>query len=199
MRLKSVTIKPTFIEPTWETRNSQGDYEEQSHKFKEAPLPVFDTCIQDLNECVQIIMGVTSKWMETVKVIDFSVKRTEAGVRSMAVKFRKGFKQPEVTKEYSTPAFRIDPPENGEDDVPRAVSLEQASQCVLAIEAVEAYINGDRLQMTLEGVEKSNTGADPKEGDELNLSDPAEESNKDESTQPKKPTRASRKKKPAAK
>lgn len=174
MRIKSVTVKPTFIEPTWESRNSQGVYEEQSHKFAEKPLEVFYTCLQDLKESIQIVMGVTTKWMDTVHVLDFSVKRTDSGVRSLVVKFRKTFKNPELTKEYSTPAFRIDPPIDGEDDVPRAVSLEQASQCVLAINAVEAYINGDRLQMTLDGIESQTVGADPSEGDELDLNESPE-------------------------
>ena len=169
MRLKSVTVKPTFIEPVWETRNSQGEYEEQSHKFKEKPREVFYTAIQDLKGSVQKVMGFTEKQMELINIVDFSVKRTESGVRSLVVKFRKAFINPETTKEYTTPAFRIDPPEEGEDNIPRAVDTDNAILCVTAIEAIEAYINGDREQMSLDMTSNSTQGANPKEGGELNL------------------------------
>jgi len=168
MRIKKVNVKPSFIEIVWETRNSQGEFEEQSHKFKEKPLPAFDTCLQDLKDSLQLIMEVPSKWLETVRIHGFSVHRTASGVRSMTIAFTKGFKC-ESTTGYSTPQFRIDPPEEGEDKVPRAVSLEQAAQCVMAIDAIEAYINGDRLQMTLDGIENKNEGASEDEGNELGL------------------------------
>jgi len=184
MRLKSVTVKPSFIEPTWETRNSQGDYEEQSHKFKEKPRDVFYTAIQDLKGSVQTVMGFTAAQIKEIIVVDFSVKRTDSGVRSFIVKYRQAFTNPETTKEYTTPPFRIDPPAEGEDAVPRAVDTDQAILCVTALEAVEQYIEGDRQQMTLEGIAKKTEGAEPNEGTELGLDDTPEKSDKKTSTQP---------------
>lgn len=168
MRIKKVEIKPSFIKVSWEARNSQGDFEEHSCKFKEKPMPAFDTCIQDLKDSLQHVMEVTSKWMDTTKIHGFSVGRTDAGVRSLTIAFTKGFRN-ESTVGYSSPQFRIDPPEEGDDNVPRAVSLEQAAQCVMAIDAVEAYVNGDRQQMTLDGIENKKEGADPNEGNDLGL------------------------------
>lgn len=197
MRLKKYTRKPSLIECVWEEKNSQGEYEERSQKFKEAPLPVLNTAVQDLKTPIETIFEVTPKWMKTVtQVLSFTVHYTDEGLRSMEVKFTKAFAN-KTTRDFTTTQFRLDPPEGTTDKTERAVSLEEAALCFIAIEAVEAYIGGDRQQMTLAGIENSTVGADSEEGNELGLEDaaPREESNKDDSIQPKKPTRAKRKKK----
>jgi hypothetical protein len=169
MRLKKYTRKPSFIECVYEERNSQGEYEEKSCKFKEAPQPVLPTAVADLKNSIKVVMEVTEAWMKTVtSVSSFTVHRTEAGTRSLDVKFTKGFKSG-TTKEYVTPQFRIDPPDEAEDKVERAVDLDDAILCCTAIEAVEAYIQGDRQQMTLDGIENSTVGANEGEGAELGL------------------------------
>lgn len=171
MRLKKYTRKPSFIECVYEERNSQGEYEEKSCKFKEAPQPVLPTAVGDLKNSIKVVMEVGAKWMDSVTTVSsFTVHRTEAGVRSLEVKFAKAFKLG-TTKEYSTPQFRIDPPEEGEDKIERAVDLDDAIHCVTAIDAVEAYIQGDRQQMTLDGIENTTTGAEEAEGEELGLGD----------------------------
>ena len=174
MRLKKYTRKPSFIEVVWEQRNSQGDYEEHAQKFKEAPMPVLNTAVQDLKAPLQTILEVTDAWMETVtNISSFTVHYTAAGVRSFEIKFTKAFKI-DTTRDYTSPQFRIDPPEEDEDNVPRAINIDEAILCVTAMEAVEAYVGGDRQQMTLQGVEKKTEGADSNEGNELGLDDEAD-------------------------
>lgn len=132
-------------------------------------MPVLNTAVQDLKGPLQTILEVADAWMKTVSnITSFTVHRTEAGIRSFEIKFTKAFKIG-TTKDFSSPQFRIDPPDEGEDKVPRAVSTDEAILCCTAMEAVEAYVGGDRMQMTLEGIENKSEGADPNEGDELGL------------------------------
>jgi hypothetical protein len=168
IRLKKYTRKPSFIECVWEERNSQGEYEEKSCKFKEAPHPILATAVLDLKNSIKVVLEVPVKWMESVAAVGgFSVHRTEAGVRSLEVKFTKGFKIGN-TKEYTTPQFRIDPADEAEDNQ-SVLWIDDALLCVTAIDAVEAYIQGDRQQMTLDGIEKTVVGANEAEGKELDL------------------------------
>jgi len=169
IRLKKYTRKPSFIECVWEERNSQGELEEKSCKFKEMPQAVMPTAIGDLKGSIQSVIEVPEKWMTSVtRIGSFSVHRTEAGVRSITATFTKGFAIG-TAKDYTTPQFRIDPPDEGEDEIPRAISIDDALLCVTAIDAVEAYIQGDRQKMTLDGVEQLLLGANGAEGNELGL------------------------------
>lgn len=160
MKIKSYTPKASFHQCIWEERNKAGEYEERTQKFKENPLESLDKAMQELVLIIGKIEEVPASWLETVKVTDLHVIRTQAGVRSMQLGYTKGYKINKV-ESRKTPFFRIDPPDENEDKIPRHIDLEEAKLCIAAIVKIEEYINGDRQEQT------TIEGADPEEGTEL--------------------------------
>lgn len=124
----------------------------------EAPLESMNHALKCLEDVVASVMELPLSWLNTVTINGFRVSATPAGTRSMQILYTKGLLI-DKTIAQKTPLFQIDPPAEGEKEE-RAVATDEAVICVNAIVEAEKYIDGERQQMSLDGIAHSTTKAD---------------------------------------
>jgi hypothetical protein len=168
MKLTSYQRKAKKVVAKWLANGTQGE-ETQSVESPQAPLDELENALQCLKDVVCSVMELPLHWMESVTIRGFKVSYTKAGTRSVQVNYTKALRCGKV-ESYKTPLFQIDPPDESETEE-RACTTEEAVAVCAAIDAAEAYAQGDRKQSDCEAI--SHVFIDPNQTD-LGLGDNTE-------------------------
>ncbi len=156
MKLTSYQRKAKKVVATWLEHGEQGE-EERSVTSPQAPRDDLENAIQCLKDVTCSVMELPLSWMETVIIRGLKVSYTKAGTRSVQINLTKALRCGKV-ETGKTPFFQIDPPDESENE-PRACTTEEAIAVCAAIDAAEAYIQGERKQSDCEGI--THTRDDP--------------------------------------
>lgn len=128
------------------------NHRRQTDDYQEAPLPEFDSAICRLEEAAANACGILN---EGLTVTGFSLRKTQGGTRSAMLHVTKDLGD-EHEWQFKSPWFRIDPPQDGEDEA-LGCSKADAEAVAQAIHEAERYLSGKRAQGLLIDEQDSNT------------------------------------------
>lgn len=150
MKLKSITRNTSQVKFTAEynSENDDAQQEERTVKCKEPPLKVFDTSLQKLGPVACVFLELPAHYKEGLTVEGITLSHTKAGTRSATIRFTKKLETSLTAKKMDTPAVRIDPPADGDNEAPRAAPKERKAIANF-IKAASDYVTGKRAQGTL--------------------------------------------------
>ena len=152
MKLTSYQRKAKKVAAKWLQAGTQGE-EEMGVTSPQAPLDNLENALQCLKDVVCSVMELPLHWMESVTIRGFKVSYTKAGTRSVQINYTKALRCGKV-ESYKTPLFQIDPPDESETEE-RSCTTEEATAVCAAIDAAEAYAQGDRKQSDCEAITHS--------------------------------------------
>lgn len=133
-------------ETTKKTVTNSRNLKEKAH---EAPLPAFDTAMQDLAGVAAKILDCPPEWRKTITVVSVSVSYTEHGIRSVSISFAKSISATGKLHPMKTPVVQVD--DGKTEDQGRSQLAEKHAQAVKDfLKEAQRYAAGERSQTLLD-------------------------------------------------
>jgi hypothetical protein len=121
------------------------------YKTNDAAAPSFYRAMQGLAPVVVELCDLPPEWVKEIKVTGLSMTHSEDGVMTASISVERVLGDGRSRMEFTTPK-RADAPMNGSLDYSSCLSDAAVAAIDAACHEAEAFIDGERAQMTLAGV-----------------------------------------------
>lgn len=184
MNISKFEISPKEIKFSFDEQTDQG-VRTVTCRSTDAPLASLRPALEGLSDVVADLLELDPEWAGAGLVTGVQIKYSAAGTRALQLVFVRSVAVGLVS--FKTPFFLLDEPaEDEEGSCPLHPHLKD--KCLAALAEVEKYVNGERQQMTLDGVMDSGNDSEH-EPDDLGLGDfdggETEQQEPDEDPKPK--------------
>ena len=162
MKFVSIERKKKKIVHVHEFLNGDGDWTRRKDESVELPTVAFNENLQALSPIVCSLMSIDASQHSQIIPKKILVTRTKNDTRSAQVFYNRIYSELGSEHSEKSPVFRIDKPDSGESGVV-ILDDEQLKVVNAAIAAGEAYINGQRQQMTFDELQEEKSVIPQKE------------------------------------